>query len=325
VTFPFNFFLAAFAGAFLTTLLALPLWRKWCLRTNLVDDPGERKIHDKPIALAGGLAVLTGILLPLAVAAMILRFEILKISISSLIAHGLERRGLELGAIAVGAIAITFLGWLDDKHELKALPKFIGQFLIALLVAVACKRITLFVHSEVFSYAITILWLLTVINAFNFMDNMNGLCAGVGAIGAFFFALIAAANGEYLVATISFLMCGALIGFLPWNFPNARAFLGDTGSHLVGYLLAVMAILPHFYNKQNPHPLAVLAPLFVLAIPLLDLAQVSLFRTLNKKPFWIGDTNHLSHRLVRAGLSRTRAVLLLWLAAAIIGSIACWL
>ncbi|HEX3890320.1 MAG TPA: MraY family glycosyltransferase [Verrucomicrobiae bacterium] len=325
MTFPFNFFLAAFAGAFLTTLLALPLWRKWCLRTNLVDDPGERKIHDKPIALAGGLAVLTGILLPLAVAAMILRFEILKISISSLIAHGLERRGLELGAIAVGAIAITFLGWLDDKHELKALPKFIGQFLIALLVAVACKRITLFVHSEVFSYAITILWLLTVINAFNFMDNMNGLCAGVGAIGAFFFALIAAANGEYLVATISFLMCGALIGFLPWNFPNARAFLGDTGSHLVGYLLAVMAILPHFYNKQNPHPLAVLAPLFVLAIPLLDLAQVSLFRTLNKKPFWIGDTNHLSHRLVRAGLSRTRAVLLLWLAAAIIGSIACWL
>ena len=70
-------------------------------------------------------------------------------------------------------------------------------------------------------------------------------------------------------------MCGALVGFLPWNFPNARAFLGDAGSHLVGYLLAVMAILPHFYTKQNPRPLAVLAPLFVLAIPLIDLAQVS--------------------------------------------------
>ena len=120
-------------------------------------------------------------------------------------------------------------------------------------------------------------------------------------------------------------MCGALIGFLPWNFPNARAFLGDAGSHLVGYLLAVMAILPHFYTKQNPRPLAVLAPLFVLAVPLLDLAQVSLFRTLNRKPFWIGDTNHLSHRLARAGLSRVRAVLLLWLAAVMIGAIACWL
>ena len=106
------------------------------------------------------------------------------------------------------------------------------------------------------------------------MDNMNGLCAGLGAIGAFLFALIAAADGEYLVALTGFLMCGALVGFLPWNFPNARAFLGDAGSHLVGYLLAVMAILPHFYTKQNPHPLAVLSPLFVLAVPLIDLAQV---------------------------------------------------
>jgi len=328
VTFPFNFFLAAFAGAFLTTLLALPLWRKWCLHTNLLDDPRDGKNYDAPkihsgaIPLAGGFAVLTGILLPLIVGALLIRFGIVKISFSNLIAHGLERRGIELAAIAVGAIAITILGWFDDKHELKPLPKFLGQFLIALLVAVACKRITLFVHSEIFSYAITILWILTIVNAFNFMDNMNGLCAGLGAIGAFFFALIAAANGEYLVATISFLMCGALIGFLPWNFPNAKAFLGDAGSHLVGYLLAVMAILPHFYTRQNPHPLAVLSPLLVLAIPLIDLAQVVIVRTLNRKPFWIGDTNHLSHWLTRQNLSRTNAVLLIWLMAVMIGVLA---
>ena len=325
MTFPFNFFLAAFAGAFLTTLLALPLWRRLCLRTNLVDDPGHRKIHTAPVPLAGGFAVLTGILLPLAVGAILLKLGIVKISSAGLIAHGLDRRAVELGVLALGAVAITILGWLDDKHELKALPKFIGQILIAVAVAAACKRITLFVQSDVFSYVVTILWLLTVINAFNFMDNMNGLCAGVGAIGAFIFALIAATNGQYLVALTGFLMCGALAGFLPWNFPNARAFLGDAGSHLVGYLLAVMAILPHFYTRQNPRPLAVLAPLLVLAIPLLDLAQVSLFRTLNKKPFWIGDTNHLSHRLVRAGFSKTTSVILLWLVAAILGAVACWL
>jgi UDP-GlcNAc:undecaprenyl-phosphate GlcNAc-1-phosphate transferase len=328
MAFPFNFFLAAFVGALLTTLLALPLWRKWCLRTNLLDDPRDGKNFDAPkihtgaIPLAGGFAVLTGILLPLMIGAGLVQFGIVKISFANLIAHGLEKRGLELAVLALGAVAITLLGWFDDKHELKPLPKLLGQFLIALLVAVVCKRITLFVHSEVFSYAVTVLWLLTVINAFNFMDNMNGLCAGLGAIGAFLFALIAAANGEYLVAITGFLMCGALVGFLPWNFPDARAFLGDAGSHLVGYLLAVMAILPHFYTKQNPHPLAVLAPLLVLAIPLLDIAQVSLLRTLNKKPFWIGDTNHLSHRLTRLGMSRTRAVLVLWLLAAIIGSIA---
>ncbi|HSY10358.1 MAG TPA: MraY family glycosyltransferase [Candidatus Dormibacteraeota bacterium] len=328
MTFPFNFYLAAFAGAFLTSLLALPLWRKWCLRTNLLDDPLDGKNYDAPkihsgaMPLAGGFAVLTGILLPLIIGAGFIKFGIVRISFANLIAHGLERRGIELAAIVFGAVAVTFLGWLDDKHELKPLPKFIGQFLIALLVAVACKRITLFVPSVAFSYAITILWLVTVINAFNFTDNMNGLCAGLGAIGALLFALIAATDGEYLVAITGFLMCGALIGFLPWNFPNARAFLGDAGSHLVGYLLAVMAILPHFYTKQNPHPLAVLSPLLVLAIPLIDLAQVVILRTLNRKPFWIGDTNHFSHRLVRTGLSRTHAVLLLWLVAVMIGVLA---
>jgi len=322
VSFPYNFFLAAFAGAFLTALLALPFWRKWCLRANLVDDPGRRKIHDTPVPLAGGFAVLTGILLPLVAGAVFLKLGMVKISFASLIVHGIDRRATELAVIALGAIAITLLGWLDDKHELKPLPKFAGQFLIALLVAAACKRITLFVPSITFSYAVTILWLLTVINAFNFMDNMNGLCAGLGAIGAFLFAIIAAAHGEYLVALTGFLMCGALLGFLPYNFPNARAFLGDAGSHLVGYLLAVMAILPHFYTKQNPRPLAVLSPLLVLAVPLADLARVVMLRTAAHKPFWIGDTNHLSHRLVRRGLSQTRAVLVIWLVALMIGMLA---
>jgi len=322
MTFPFNFFLAAFMGAFLTTLLALPLWRKWCLRVNLVDDPGQRKIHDAPVPLAGGFAVLTGILLPLVTGAIFLKLGIVKIPFASLIVHGINRRAIELAVIVFGAIAITVLGWLDDKHELKPLPKFTGQLLVAVAVALACKRITLFVPSLTFSYAITILWLLTVINAFNFMDNMNGLCAGLGAIGALLFAIIAASNGEYLVALIAFLMCGALIGFLPWNFPNARAFLGDAGSHLVGYLLAVMAILPHFYTKQNPRPLAVLSPLLVLAVPLADLAWVVILRTRARKPFWIGDTNHLSHRLVRAGFSQTHAVLVIWLIAVMIGVLA---
>ena len=325
MSFPFNFYAAAFLGALLTSWLTLPLWRKWCLRVRLVDDPGHRKIHDTPVPLAGGFAVLTGILVPLAAGAVLLKLGLVKFSSAGLILHGLDRRSLELVVLALGAVAITVLGALDDRHELKALPKFIGQIIIAIAVASACKRITLFIHSELFSYTATVLWLLTIINAFNFMDNMNGLCAGVGAIAAWIFGLLAAANNEYLVALTGFLMCGALAGFLPWNFPAARAFLGDAGSHLVGYLLAVMAILPHFYTRQHPHPLAVLAPLLVLSVPLLDLAQVSLFRTLHQQPFWIGDTNHLSHRLVRAGLNRTRAVLLLWLAAATVGAVAMFL
>lgn len=325
MTFPLNFFACAFVGAFATSLLVLPLWRKYCLHTNLVDDPGHRKIHDTPVPLAGGFAVLTGILLPLGAGALLLKQGVIKTASAAAVIHGLDRRGTELAVLAFGAVAITMLGWLDDKHELKALPKLIGQILVAIAVTTACKRITLFVHSDIFSYTVTILWLLTIINAFNFMDNMNGLCAGLGAIGSFFFALLAAAKGEYLVAIIGFLMCGALVGFLPWNFPKGRAFLGDAGSHLVGYLLAMMAILPHFYTRQEPRPLAVLSPLLVLAIPLIDLAQVSLFRTLNRKPLWLGDTNHLSHRLTRYGMNQAQAVLTLWLAAAALGGLAFWL
>ena len=109
MTFPFNFFIAAFAGAFATSLFALPLWRKWCLRTNLIDDPGHRKIHSAPVPLAGGFAVLTGILLPLVVGAILLKLGVVKISAANAIVHGLDRRALELAVLALGAIAITLL------------------------------------------------------------------------------------------------------------------------------------------------------------------------------------------------------------------------
>jgi UDP-GlcNAc:undecaprenyl-phosphate GlcNAc-1-phosphate transferase len=122
------------------------------------------------------------------------------------------------------------------------------------------------------------------------------------------------------VALIAFVTFGALVGFLPYNFPRARVFIGDAGSHLVGYLLAVVAILPHFYTVRHPRRLAVLIPLFVLAVPLIDLVWVVLLRWRIGQPFYQGDTNHLSHRLVKSGLSQTRAVLLIWLAAAVIGA-----
>ncbi len=321
LTFPSNVYLAAFFGALATAFAALPLWRAWCERIGLVDDPGHRKIHDAPIPLAGGLAVLTGLLVPLLAATVVLKFQLLGEASAAPLTHGLSVRAWQLLAIAFGAAGMTVLGLVDDKYELRPATKFTGQLLIALLVAGAGVRITLFVPSVWFSYVVTILWLLTVINAFNFMDNMNGLCGGLGVIGAGFFGGIAAFHGQYLVALLAFLTCGALLGFLPHNFPKARAFLGDSGSHLVGYLLAVIAILPHFHSENHPHPLAVLTPLLVLAVPLGDLAWVVGLRTRMGKPFYAGDTNHLSHRLVRLGLSKTTAVLLIWLLAVLLGGL----
>jgi len=147
----------------------------------------------------------------------------------------------------------------------------------------------------------------------------------LGGIAAFCFGTLAALAGHYLVAAMAFLITGSLVGFIPHNFPTARAFLGDAGSHLVGYLLAVLAILPHFYSPESPRKLAVLTPLLVLALPLIDLAWVVVIRSVNRKPFYVGDTNHLSHRLVKLGLSKPTAVLLLWLAATLCGCLAVWL
>ncbi len=343
MSFPFNAYAAALFGALVTAWLTLPLWSRWCERIGLVDDPGRRKIHDQPIPLAGGLAVMTGLALPALLAALALilahawratpppamppggakaTLSFFDTTTRGLLGYGLNKRSLELAAILLGATGMLVVGLLDDKYELRPATKFASQFLVAATVAAAGTRITLFVHSEIFSYAITILWILTVINAFNFMDNMNGLCGGLGIIGAFYFAVLAAADGQYLVTLLALLTSGALLGYLPYNFPRARAFLGDSGSHLVGYLLAVLAILPHYYTAKHAHVAAVFLPLLILAVPLGDMVWVVLLRWRLGKPFYVGDTNHLSHRLTRRGLSRTRAVLVIWLLAAVFGGLA---
>lgn len=336
MTFPFNAYLASFAGAICCAALSLPWWRRWCVRHQHVDHPGHRKIHQKPVPLAGGLAVFTGIALPVVVGALVFLgdwlagardgtpgglLRLLDPATTALFAYGYQRRALQLTVLGLGAVAMVGLGWLDDRHELRPAHKFAGQLLVAAAVAAAGVRITLFVEAPVFGYAITILWILTVTNACNFMDNMNGLCAGLGVIGAWCFAWNGALQGQFLVATVGFLTCGALVGFLPYNFPRATAFLGDAGSHLVGYLLAVLAILPNFYSPQTPTPLAVLKPLLILSPILGDLVAVVLLRWRLGKPFYVGDTNHFSHRLVRRGLRPTTAVLVLLLAAAGLGAL----
>lgn len=324
LSFPVNAYLLAGLGAFGVTCLTLPWWRAWCRRAGLVDDPGHRKIHQEPIPLAGGLAVFTGLALPILLAAVAVNSGFLDPQTVQNLAHGLGKRWPQLAAILAGAAGMLLLGALDDKCDLRPSVKFGGQLLIAAGVALAGVRITLFVDSPLFSLAVTVLWILTVTNAVNILDNMNGLCAGLGVIGAGWFAATAIHHGQYLVALISLAVVGALLGFLPYNFPRATAFLGDSGSHLVGYLLAVLAILPHFYSPKNPQPWAVVTPLLVLAVPLVDLVWVVGIRWRLQKPFYEGDTNHLSHRLVRRGLSQAQAVASIWALAAASGALSLW-
>jgi UDP-GlcNAc:undecaprenyl-phosphate GlcNAc-1-phosphate transferase len=314
-------YLLAFLGAAATTALSLPFWRGWCSRHGLVDDPGERKIHGAPIPLAGGLAVMTGMIAAL-VCGTIFAQCAPSAGVLGLFQYGLGRRILPLLGITAGAVCMMITGLRDDQVELRPGPKFLCQLLAVLVVAATGVRVTLFVPSLVFSYAITALWILTVVNAFNFMDNMNGLCAGLAVIGAAWFGLLAAHAGQYLVASIAFVIAGASTGFLPYNFPRATAFLGDSGSHLLGYLLAILGILPHYYTRTHPHAWAVLTPVLVLAVPLGDLVWVVLLRWKMGRPFYVGDTNHLSHRLTRRGWTKAQSVALIWGLAAILGGLA---
>jgi UDP-GlcNAc:undecaprenyl-phosphate GlcNAc-1-phosphate transferase len=318
-------YLVAFGTAFGVTFLSLPWWRSFCTARGLIDDPGHRKIHSTPVPLAGGVAVFGGVFLSLLAGVLLVRLLPSFFTQSHLLTHGIERRGLQLLCLLAGAVIMGGIGLLDDKIELRPGFKFGGQFAAAWLVALSGVRITLFVHSYWFSMAVTALWVLTVVNAFNFMDNMNGLCAGLGLIGAWYFSWSAAVQGQYLVTMLAAVATGALAGFLPFNYPRATVFLGDSGSHLVGYWMAVLAILPHFYTPQTGRTWAVLSPLFILAVPLVDLLWVVAIRWRIGKPFYVGDNNHLSHRLERLGLSRALAVALIWLASAACGAISFFL
>ena len=286
-----------------------------------MDAPGYRKIHDSPVPLAGGLAVITGLAIPILFVFLCACLGSIPESIAHIVSYGLSNRGWQLAVILVGSIAMLALGMLDDSRDLLPKWKLLGQVIIALAVAASGVRVTMFVDSDIFSYAITVLWILTVTNSVNFQDNMNGLCPGLGIICGWFFAWHAGLEGQYLVATLAFLFSGALFGFLPFNFPKGRVFLGDGGSHVVGFVLSVLAVLPDFYSDDTPYKWLIITPLLILFIPLTDLISIIVIRCRLGQPIWVGDNNHFSHRLVRSGHSKTRAVLLLLLISAVIGAL----
>ena len=286
-----------------------------------MDVPGYRKIHDSPVPLAGGLAVITGLAIPILFVVLCACLGSLPESFAHIVSYGLSNRGWQLAAILVGSIAMLALGMLDDSRDLLPKWKLLGQVIIALAVAASGIRVTMFVDSDIFSYAITVLWILTVTNSVNFQDNMNGLCPGLGIICGWFFAWHAGLEGQYLVATLAFLFSGALFGFLPFNFPKGRVFLGDGGSHVVGFVLSVLAVLPDFYSDDTQYKWLIITPLLILFIPLTDLISIIVIRCRLGQPIWVGDNNHFSHRLVRSGHPKTRAVLLLLLISAVIGAL----
>jgi UDP-GlcNAc:undecaprenyl-phosphate GlcNAc-1-phosphate transferase len=231
--------------------------------------------------------------------------------------RGELRRLLVIG----GASLVVFAaGMVDDARRLRPAVKLACQVAAALLLAFGGVRVTALIPGYPVSVALTVLWVVGITNAFNFLDNMDGLSGGTAAISAFIFAMVAAGTGQPLLALLLALLAGAAAGFLVHNFCPARLYMGDAGSNWLGFTLSALTVEATFFRYSlpegaSPAMLALGVPLLIMAVPIFDATTVIWIRLREGRPPWLGDRSHLSHRLVELGLSPREAVLAIWLLA----------
>lgn len=285
----------AFAGG------VIPLLRRVALRFGVVDLPASRKLHSDPVPLLGGVAIYGAVV------------------VSLLLSPG-RAELVQLGSILIGATWVSLWGLWDDRRPLHPAVKLASQLAAAGLLVLGGVRVALEVPWWG-NVAVTLLWLVGITNAFNLLDNMDGLAGGVGAVAAACFTLMAAANGQYLVGALAVALLGACLGFLIHNFNPARIFMGDSGSLFLGFLLAALGIKLRF--PANVTVVTWMVPVLVLGVAVFDTTLVvvsRLRRGLN--PFTTPGRDHLSHRLVALGWTRREAVLLHYLAGCALGWLA---
>lgn len=315
--------LVAIGCSFLLSTSTTMLTRAIAHRIGFVDRPGGHKQHKGVIALGGGVAIFVSTCLPIFLGTAIAKFghgtslhdqlpQFVRIHFDGVASH------FGLVAAMMGcALLLHIVGLIDDARALGPTTKFLAQGVVALITAWPMQIRILETLPAPVSVVLTVLWIVVITNAFNFLDNMDGLSAGVGCIAATIFAITSMATGQVFVPTMAWILVGALAGFLPFNFSPASIFMGDAGSLVIGYLLAVLTILANYYDPgQNLTPFGVLVPLVVLAVPLYDVISVVVRRIRSGDSPFRGDRRHFSHRLVKRGMSVRGAVLTIYLATA---------
>lgn len=276
----------AFGVPFLVTLLATPLAARLAVRLGLVDLPGPNKTHVDPTPYLGGAAVATGL------------------GVLGVVAAG---GSAQIATILVAAIAIGVLGLMDDARGLQPPIKLTVEAAAAIALYVTGSGGGVFA-TPVLDLPLTILWVVVVTNAFNLLDNMDGLAPGVAAMSALAFFGISAYDQHFLVASLAAAVAGASLGFLRHNFPPARVFLGDAGSLLVGFLLAAIGLNLDLIGQSGVIRVAV--PILALMVPLFDTTLVVIARLRDRRPLFRGGTDHTSHRLAARGLSHAQVAIL---------------
>ena len=268
-----------------------PLVRYAALQLGILDQPSARKIHRAPVPLMGGAAIYVAF-------------------IAALTLWGERSYVNEVVGIFVGATLVSLVGALDDSRGVGSYLKLLFQVVAACILVFSGVQVRLF--DGFLDVILTLLWVVGVTNAFNLLDNMDGLSSGVATISAAFFTLLAAMSDQYLVGTLAAALCGACVGFLVYNWNPARVFMGDTGSLFLGFLLAAVGIKLRF--PANTASITWMIPILVLALPVFDTSLVFISRLRRgKNPLTTAGKDHVSHRLALRTGSQREAVLLCYL------------
>jgi UDP-GlcNAc:undecaprenyl-phosphate GlcNAc-1-phosphate transferase len=297
-------------------LVLVPLARRWAAPLGLIDAPNlARKQHDRPIPRAGGVAIFPAfwgcLAANLALAVWVVPgLDFLPGSVRVLAANIGHRAG-QIAGLFAGCLIIFVLGVLDDRLNLPPLVR-LGVQLLATVPLIASGIVLKLFLPPWLAAPITALWLVGLTNSFNFLDNMNGATSGVSVIICAVMAVLAALSREWYMLLLFAALAGAVLAFWFFNFPRASIFLGDAGSTHLGFLLGALAVLVTYYQEGVPTRLPILIPLVVFGVPLFDTISVMWIRWRAGRPLMEGDTNHLSHRLVGLGMTRTEAVLFLY-------------
>lgn len=276
-----------------------PITRRLAFHYGVLDQPDSRRVHKTPTPLLGGLAIYGALVLALALFSP--PFYL-----------------VEFGAILAGTTWLVLVGFVDDRSGMRPWVKMGGQLMAGIVLVAAGIHVRIF-DSPVLNIGLTLFWIVGITNAMNFQDNMDGLAAGITAITSFFFLVMAVQQELSLVSTLAAALVGASVGFLLYNFSPASTFMGDMGSMVLGFLLAVLAIKLDFKVPANRQIVTWMVPVVVLGLPIFDTTLVVFTRLRERRSPMQGGKDHTSHRLVGLGLSQRAAVLLLYSVCVLLG------
>ncbi|RJQ30906.1 MAG: undecaprenyl/decaprenyl-phosphate alpha-N-acetylglucosaminyl 1-phosphate transferase, partial [Actinobacteria bacterium] len=303
--------IALFVFSALIALAITPLVEKIAVKLGAVDIPDERKVHGKPVPRLGGLTIFLTIFLG------IIAYLVWQLTHQSFNFRLLLNANYDLLGIFIGSSMMFVFGCLDDIFDVSPGFKFLGQLLSASVVVIFGTTID-FIGSpggglinipSWLGIFITIFWIVGLTNTVNFIDGLDGLAAGVVSIAGVALYVSAIQTGKVNMAVIMVVLCGALLGFLRYNFNPAKIFMGDSGSMFLGFLIGSLTVQA---ATKSAATIALLVPIVIMGVPIFDAGWAIWRRFINKKPLTKADKEHIHHRLMRQGFSQRRTVLVIY-------------